>query len=930
MDLRPGDVFDRYTIEAVLGEGGMGRVYQAYDARLDRHVALKLLLPEPSGPAVSEPSSPRAPSSTGPARLLREARAAAAFDHPNAVSIFDVGEVDGIAYIAMELVPGASLRIYAGDADVPFARKLRWLIEVARALEAAHARGLIHRDVKPENVMVRDDGVVKVLDFGIARRLTFEIDPTAPTQRGPTSVSGASKKASAPSPSPLDVATLTQRGTLIGTPVYMAPEQVRGDPVDARVDQYAWGVTAYEVLTGRLPFEVKRDAFQLVAEIFSREPPPLRDAIPGIPNIVEATILRALSKNPEKRFASMEKIVARLEPFAAESARKPPVPSEPPIAAPSVAARPETQEDARRTTQGMTPVANAPPRTSRAWLRIGLAAAVMTVAGGALLVGSARERASPSRVTVARAIDASADVPITALPTPKATREGALAAYRAGMQATRDASMDAAKRSFERATALEPTFAAALLRLGIATFDAAPGDARATFQRAAELRAALGDHDQVLLDAMEPYMQRQPSDFAEWERRLERAVLGAPRDADFLYLLGNARAHRGDLQAALDAYERAADVDPKFARARWAIGETQAYLGQLDAAKESLERCLDESPSATTCMQAKAWIAEEQRHCDEVEATAKRWIATDGTAPAGYDLLAKALFALGRPMDAVLAALAQKWSRTPEATRAGVEAVDRVSLAILAGRFDEAETRALELERAAAADPSLDAHARPALALVRIDEETGREADAARVADQFMKSRDAFVSDPREEDFALAKDATPEMNAALGRAGRLGEAELAGRRAAWLTEWKGLAPTYRHYLWIHGFAKTAETPDDAKAALAALADYEPLPAFRPLTFADGDIGRTYWLAGDKDAALPALERAASSCVGLDFPIAATRAQLFLGEVREAEGDKAGACSAYGTVLARWGVGAIRSRTARAAADRAASLGCPPR
>src|SRR3954464_7281608 len=145
--LKPGDTFERYTIEALIGQGGMGCVYRAYDPRLGRRVALKV---------ISEGSAPAAD-----ARLVREARTAAAFDHPNAVAIFDVGELDGAPYIVMELVAGRTLREAVGDASVPVATRAGWLGDVARALAAAHRRGLVHRDIKPENVMVRDDGVVK-------------------------------------------------------------------------------------------------------------------------------------------------------------------------------------------------------------------------------------------------------------------------------------------------------------------------------------------------------------------------------------------------------------------------------------------------------------------------------------------------------------------------------------------------------------------------------------------------------------------------------------------------------------------------------------------------------------------------------------------------------------------------------------------------
>jgi serine/threonine protein kinase len=195
--------FDRYTIEQPLGEGGMGVVYRARDDRLGRRVALKVL-------RLDAGATPEA-RTLASARLVREARAAAALDHPNAVSIFDVGEHDGAPFIAMELVAGRSLRAAMGDASVTTQEKLQWLADVARALDAAHRAGIVHRDVKPENVMVRTDGIVKVLDFGIARRSATAVDPTASTQ------------ASA-------LHTVTAHGTLIGTPEYMAPEQIKGDP----------------------------------------------------------------------------------------------------------------------------------------------------------------------------------------------------------------------------------------------------------------------------------------------------------------------------------------------------------------------------------------------------------------------------------------------------------------------------------------------------------------------------------------------------------------------------------------------------------------------------------------------------------------------------------------------------------------------------
>jgi serine/threonine-protein kinase len=277
--LKSGDTFERYTIETLLGEGGMGAVYRARDAKLGRNVALKVIA-DTSANAEAD------------ARLIREARAAAAIDHPNAVSIFDVGEHEGAPFIVMELVEGRTLRHAVGDASLPMAKRVAQLADVARALASAHRRGVVHRDIKPENVMVRDDGMVKVLDFGIARRTSAVVDPNGPTTSA--------------------LPTLTVEGVKLGTPVYMAPEQIRGDALDGRADQFAWGVLAYEVFTARLPWR-GGDALAVMASVLTDpvERAPLGEA--GVPKTVEDVVLRALSKRREDRFASMDDLLRALD-----------------------------------------------------------------------------------------------------------------------------------------------------------------------------------------------------------------------------------------------------------------------------------------------------------------------------------------------------------------------------------------------------------------------------------------------------------------------------------------------------------------------------------------------------------------------------------------------------------------------------------------
>jgi serine/threonine-protein kinase len=285
--LRAGETFGRYAISSWLGQGGMGQVYRARDARLDRVVALKLLPIDAITPGLS-PRTPTAKSEEAVARLVREARAAAALGHPNVVQIYDVDVHDGVAFIAMELVAGRTLReeIRRGTADR--ATRTAWLRSLAEVLAYAHKNGIIHRDVKPENLIVRDDGVLKVLDFGLARRPL-----------------GASVGDEAP-----HLPTLTQQGALAGTPAYMAPEQLRGHAIDARADQFAWGVLAYELFTGRRPWQ--GDGLVDLAERVLHTPPPALpdDVAEPWPRVIE----RALAAEKERRFASMDEVLAALGP----------------------------------------------------------------------------------------------------------------------------------------------------------------------------------------------------------------------------------------------------------------------------------------------------------------------------------------------------------------------------------------------------------------------------------------------------------------------------------------------------------------------------------------------------------------------------------------------------------------------------------------
>jgi serine/threonine protein kinase len=279
--LAPGALVGPYEIVALLGEGHL---------RLEREDALKVLL------MVGAPNDEARADAA--ARMLREARAAALVSHPNIVTIYDVAELHGLPYIAMELVRGVPLRHYVGKTDVSHEEKLGWLQSIARALAAAHKVHVVHRDVKPENVMITDEGVAKILDFGIARGAATD------------TVSGTGKTAAA------FVQTLTVERRPIGTPQYMAPEQFGSTPLDGRADQFAWAVVAWELLAGELPWGAVTHDWQLVHQVLTAHVRPLSEVVPGIPPRVSDVVARALTKNRDGRFTSMEDVIAALgQPF---------------------------------------------------------------------------------------------------------------------------------------------------------------------------------------------------------------------------------------------------------------------------------------------------------------------------------------------------------------------------------------------------------------------------------------------------------------------------------------------------------------------------------------------------------------------------------------------------------------------------------------
>jgi tetratricopeptide (TPR) repeat protein len=286
-ELPAGTKLGRFSVLNRLGAGGMGVVYSAYDPELDRRVAIKLL-----GYADER-------SRDANLRLLREAQAMARLSHPNVVSVYDVGELDDrTVFLAMELVEGDSFDqwLKAKPRSYPEVRDM--LIHAGRGLAAAHRAGLVHRDFKPANLLVGTDGRARVTDFGIAR-----LEDAEPTDDGDAIATGS---LSGVTPLAID---LTRTGTAVGTPAYMAPEQHRGQPVDARADQFAFCVTAWEAVWGARPFTGK--GAELLAQVGKGAPKPpkdVRDAPPGLPAILR----RGLADAPASRWPSMDELLVQL------------------------------------------------------------------------------------------------------------------------------------------------------------------------------------------------------------------------------------------------------------------------------------------------------------------------------------------------------------------------------------------------------------------------------------------------------------------------------------------------------------------------------------------------------------------------------------------------------------------------------------------
>jgi Tol biopolymer transport system component/predicted Ser/Thr protein kinase len=362
--LQRGSRLGSYEIQDKLGAGGMGWVYRATDLRLHRTAAIKVL---PAGEV----------SDSARRRFVREAQAASALNHPNIVTIYEVGRQHDTDYIAMEYVQGATLHELSRGAGLSLLEVARYATQIAEALCAAHEAGIVHRDLKPGNIMVTDRGLVKVLDFGLAKRTIG--DDLGPSVAGP----------------------LTIAGNIVGTASYMSPEQIEGREVDSRSDIFSFGCVLYEMITGTMAF-AEGSSVGTMAAVLAKEPAPIRERVPGLPRGFERIIGRCLQKRPGDRWQHMGDVKSLLQELERD------------LEGHASGDLPDT------VTQEMPS-----PVRRRSWLEIGAAAAVGAIAAVGLMWWAFARPAPPAPQPALRML--TADPGLSAFPA--LSKDGRLLAF---------------------------------------------------------------------------------------------------------------------------------------------------------------------------------------------------------------------------------------------------------------------------------------------------------------------------------------------------------------------------------------------------------------------------------------------------------------------------------------------------------------------
>ena len=827
VELSPGSIFGRYVLEERLGAGGMGELFRAVDTTLSRPVALKVLRGSPDRETL--------------ARLVREARAAAALNHPNIVTIYDVGVHEKIPFLASECIAGKDLRTYVGDPSVDLRRRIRWLMEVAGGLDAAHQAGVVHGDVKPDNVMIGDDGAVKIVDFGLA-----------------TAVSAG----------------------VMGTPAYMAPEQIRGDHLDERTDQFAWGVTAYELVTGGLPWPGD-DPLATMASVLEGQPHDVH-----LPHEIGSVIRRAMSKQPEDRFPTMAALLAALE----RSARVAPV---------------------RKRFHNL------------GWITASLVALGLGLHAYLPQKASApSEKTAPSPTSVVGFLASAACVPAAA------------ELHREGLKALRSANWKRATTLFEKAASIDPACPETQLRLTVIPRNRwSRARQMEQLRRTLTVREKLGERDRLVLDAFTSLISPEVPDEGGATRLLDEGVRRFPEDAE-LRVLATLR-HSGvamlphELENLRAMVHRATEIDPLYADAWQLESHILCRLGRHDEEVRALDRCLELSPEAVDCMEDRSVDLRRTGRCSEAVTQARHWVASEGELPWAYRELAEALAGSGTSREQIEEALSLHWKNLSPESGDLARLRDSAELAIWTGDFDAALRIAEQLERRVTGSATVEEHLSASLLSVEALREMGRGRDAALVAERFLRRDEVWIRGGAILTSAYTK---PSLFAAALEHGRLTKGQWQDATDVWEQNTRVKLDIFKQWVLRWGPAVGSRIP----AAEAMLRDPRheagavPMIDNTPMMMGvlEAYEGHMHLLAGNVTRAIPLLETAAQTCQGLQRGALHVQAHLWLGAAKEKAADVPGACIAYRFVLQRWGAARPRSVTAEEADRRIRALGCP--
>jgi serine/threonine-protein kinase len=557
-----GKTLRQYTITGHLGQGGMGEVWLGRDTTLDRDVALKVLPPGDTD------------STTRRERFLREAKAASALNHPNIITIYEINSDQGIDFIAMEYVQGCTLATLMQRGPLSIETVQRYADQIAEAVGRAHRAGIVHRDLKPGNIMVTDNGLVKILDFGLAK-----VNQPA----GPGSTDAATQ------------AALTRAGTTMGTLGYMSPEQAIGDPVDARSDVFSFGVILYELLAGRLPFAGKTLS-EVLRELHFAQPTDLGQIRPDTPPALRTIVAKALEKNPADRYSNMSEVAIALAGGPSPSAATMAFPSS--------------------TTAGAT------RRIRRPRLQLALAAVILLLVGGAVAYSQwrpgrpasttapvASEPASAFELTRSAAAllsrpdrEGNADRAITMLERVLSQdRNSAIAyahlasAYLRKQQTTPDPQwMRLARENAQRAITLNGDLAAGHSAIGFVHLQAGErAEADTAFRRAAELDP-VSPFPHIGL-ALNFVAQNQD---AAAEAAFQKAIQVGPQEWRAHGEFAQFHFQRARYSEALAHWEESLKLTPDNVVVLRNLGAAYFLTGRPDEAASILQRALEVQPTA--------------------------------------------------------------------------------------------------------------------------------------------------------------------------------------------------------------------------------------------------------------------------------------------------------------------------------------------